>query len=264
MSISAALQSGSILLREGLEAMLIIAVLAGALRKASAWSSIRALHAGAAVALAASLVGAVIFAVWYGGGHDDRVETVVMLVAAVLMFYMSGWLWLKQDGAALTASLRADAERALNKGAGWSIFALAFLAVFREGAETILFLHALANAEGGWNASILLGLGGAAAALALIYFAMQGLARRLPLRPVFVITSALLFVMGLRFVGAAVQELQEQQLLPYSLTPFGGVLEALGFNPTWEAFLPQVTIVALALAAGMMTKWRARAVALAE
>lgn len=243
---TSALQSGSILLREGLEAMLIIAILAGVLNKSGLHHRVRVLYAGAGAAVVASLGMAFVFAYAFNGGHSDLLEAAVMTVAAALMFYMSGWLYLKQDPKALATHLKQGADRAILAGAGFSFFSLAFLAVFREGAETMLFLEALAKTEGGWNAGLALGLVAAAGLLAVAYAVMQKAAVKLPVRPVFLITSAFLFVMGLRFVGAGIQELQEQQLVGFDEAPFGATLSALGFNPTWQAIAPQLVLVALA------------------
>lgn len=254
--LSSALQSGSILLREGLEAMLIIAILAGVLNKSGQGARVRLLYFGAAAAAVASLGMAAVFAIAFNGAHSDYLEAAVMAVAAALMFYMSGWLYLKQDPQALAAHLRQGADRAILAGAGFSFFSLAFLAVFREGAETMLFLQALAKTEGGWNPGLAIGLVVALLVLGLAYALMQKAALKLPLRPVFLITSAFLFVMGLRFVGAAVQELQEQQIVGFDEAPFGGALASLGFNPSWEALAPQFVVIGVALAGALALKAR--------
>ena len=254
--LSSALQSGSILLREGLEAMLIIAILAGVLTKSGEGARVRLLYLGAAAAIVASLAAAAVFAYAFNGAHSDMFEAIVMAVAAALMFYMSGWLYLKQDPKALAAHLKQGADRAILAGAGFSFFSLAFLAVFREGAETMLFLQALAKAEGGWNLGLWVGLGGAAAALGAAYGLLRGAALKLPLRPVFLITSGFLFLMGLRFVGAAIQELQEQQILGFEEAPFGDALSTLGFNPTWEALLPQMALLGLAMLGALALRMR--------
>jgi high-affinity iron transporter len=247
--LSSALQSGAILLREGLEALLIIATLAAFLRKAGAEREVRALFLGAGAAVLLSLVGAFVMLVFLGGAHNDLVEAVIMAVAAALMLYMSGWLFLKQDPRAWMAELKASAGDAVSRGAAWPLGLIAFFAVFREGAETVLFLHALASTEGGWNLGLVLGLVGAVALLVLIFHSMQWLAGRVPLRPVFVLTSAFLFVMALRFMGAAIQELQEQEIV--SVTPANAIsdlLVPLGFNASWEAAAAYLAVIALAAA----------------
>ncbi len=155
---SEALQSGSILLREGLEALLVIAALAGFLTRAGVPEKVKALYVGAGLAILASFGAAVVFELFFDGEHNDFVEAGVMVIAAVLMLYMSGWMYLKQDPKAWLGDLRRSAERALDSGATVSLGLIAFLAVFREGGETILFLHALAKSSGGWTFGLIAGL----------------------------------------------------------------------------------------------------------
>ncbi len=246
--LSVALQSGLILLREGLEALLVIAALAAFLKRAGVPEKVKPLYLGAGVAILASIGAAVIFELFFEGNHNDYVEAGVLMIAAGLMLYMSGWMYLRQDPKAWMSELRSHAERALDSGATVSLAAIAFLAVFREGGETVLFLHALATSAGGWGVGLIAGLVGAALCLAGIYYAMQKLALMLPLRPVFLVTSAFLFIMGLRFVGAALQELQERTVVSFTPAAVPGWLEALGVNPSWEAIGAQLVIAALAVA----------------
>jgi high-affinity iron transporter len=188
-----------------------------------------------------------VFEAFFDGNHNDLIEAGVILVAAGLMFTMSGWLFLRQDPAAWKAEINRMAERAMSAGTVLSLAGIAFLAVFREGAETVLFLHALARTVGGFDASLLGGLAAAALALALVFVAMQWLALRLPLRPVFLLTSAFLFVMGLRLVGAAIQEFQEQVLVPVHNDGVPEIVTDLGFNGSWEALAVQGAIVLCAI-----------------
>jgi high-affinity iron transporter len=257
-ALSVALQSGSILLREGLEAMLVIAALAAIVRRAGALRQMKELYAGALLAVLASLAAAIVFEVYLNGAHDDRMEAAVMLVASALMLYMSGWLFVRQDPRAWQAEMRQSAERALSSGTAASLALIAFLAVFREGAETVLFLHALAGTAGGWNAALVGGLVGAAVCLVGIYGAMQWLALRLPLRPLFLVTSAFLFIMGLRLIGGAVQELQEQLYVPYDVFTVPDWLLALGINPTWEAVGAQLAVAVAAMASALVMYVRRR------
>jgi hypothetical protein len=156
---SAFIQAAVILLREGLEAMLVIAALAGYLTKANAGHRIQALYGGALAAVGASIVAAWLFAVLNSGEHSDVLEGVIILVAASLMLYVSGWLMVKQDPRGWQDYLAHKAGNALAQDTVWAVGALAFLAVFREGAETVLFINALATTEGGWSAGLFAGLG---------------------------------------------------------------------------------------------------------
>ncbi|MDV2987985.1 UNVERIFIED_CONTAM: FTR1 family protein [Methylobacteriaceae bacterium AG10] len=250
-------QAFIILFREGLEALLVIAALAAFLRRANAAERIAPVYAGALAAVAASVVMAWVFATYYDGNHSDLFEAAVMLAAAVLLFYMSGWMFVRQDPKAWQADLNRLAERALGAGTVLSLAGIAFLAVFREGAETILFVHALAKTANGFDASLLSGLAAAALALVAMFVAMQWLALRLPLRPMFIVTSAFLFFMGLRMVGEAFQELQEQALIPFTTEGMPAFVSDWGLsNGSWEALGTQLVILAVAVAAALVSLLR--------
>jgi high-affinity iron transporter len=133
------------------------------------------------------------------------------------------------------------------------VASLAFLAVLREGGETVLFLHVLAKSSGGWTASLIGGIAAACIGLAFLCWIIVTGTRRLPLRAVFVGTSAFLFLMGLKFVGEGLQEFQEQALVPYDVAPGADWLSMLGLNPTWEALGLQAIVVLLAIAAMAFT-----------
>src|ERR1700754_3030490 len=245
---NAFVQAAVILLREGLEAMLVIAALAGYLRKVGGGHRIAALYGGALAAIGFSLVAAWLFAVLNSGEHSDVLEGVIILVAAGLMLYVSGWLMVKQDPKGWQDYLAHKAEGALAQDTVWAVAALAFLAVFREGAETVLFINALATTEGGWSAGLFAGLGAATVGLVVLFYFITLIARKIPLRPLFIITSAFLFAMAIKFIGEAIQEFQEQSILPFTELKSLRWLDAIGFNPTLEAISLQLLVVVFALA----------------
>jgi high-affinity iron transporter len=240
-------QSAIILLREGLEALLVLAALVAYLIKADARDRLPALYTGAVLALLASLVAAWVFQVFNNGMHSDLFEAFVILAAAALMLYVSGWLLLRQDPRAWQYYLKSKADAALAQRTGIAVGTLAFLAVFREGAETVLFVYALAKTSGGFGVELIAGLIAAALALGVLFFVINVVAKRVPLRPLFVVTSAFLFLMAVKMTGDAMMEFQEQQIFSYTPIDSGGVLEALGLNPTVEAVSAQVFVMVLAV-----------------
>ncbi len=243
---TAFVQTLVILLREGLEAMLVIAALASYLVKSGAEHRVKALYGGALAAVGTSLVAAWIFAVFNSGDHNDTLEGVVILVAAVLMLYVSGWLVVKQDPRGWQAYLATKADSAMGQGTAWAVAVLAFLAVFREGAETVLFIAAIA--KDGWTAGIFAGVVVGLVLLAALFYVINGLARRLPLRPVFMITSAFLFLIGIKFIGDALQEFQEQTLISFTEIKNLAWIQTIGLHPNAEALSIQFLIVLAALA----------------
>jgi high-affinity iron transporter len=245
---SAFVQAAVILLREGLEAMLVIAALAGYLRKVGGGHRVTALYGGALLAIGASLIAAWAFAVFNSGDHSDIMEGVIIIIAAALMLYVSGWLMVKQDPRGWQDYLAHKADNALAQDTGWAVASLAFLAVFREGAETVLFVNALATTEGGWSASLFGGLLAATAGLVVLFYFINLIAQRIPLRPLFIITSAFLFAMGIKFIGEAVQEFQEQALISVTDVKGSNFLSTIGLNPSLEALSIQFLVILLALA----------------
>lgn len=164
---------------------------------------------------------------------------------------------MRQDPRAWQAYLKQRTDEALARRTAWAVAGLAFLAVFREGAETVLFVHALAKTSGGWSMELASGLAAAAVLLIGCYFIIQTLTDRLPLRPVFIATSFFLFVMALKFIGQALQEFQELALVPYHDLG-AGWLETLGLNPTAEALGAQVAVIVFALLTLLVLQRRAQ------
>jgi high-affinity iron transporter len=245
---NAFIQAAVILLREGLEAMLVIAALAAYLRKVDGRHRVGALYTGALAAIGASLIAAWLFAVLNSGEHSDLMEGIVILVAAALMLYVSGWLLNKQDPKGWKDYLAEKADHALARDTGWAVGLLAFLAVFREGAETVLFITALAATEGGWSAGLFGGLAAAALALVVLFYFINLVAQRIPLRPLFIVTSAFLFLMGIKFIGEAMQEFQEQAIVSFTPLKGFGWMETIGLNPTLEAVSAQLLVILFAVA----------------
>ncbi|MBN8981786.1 MAG: FTR1 family protein [Rhizobiales bacterium] len=255
---NAFVQAAVILLREGLEALLVLAALAAYLKKVGGGHRIAALYAGAAAAIGASIVAAWLFAVLNSGQHSDVLEGFVILAAAALMLYVSGWLMVKQDPRGWQDYLAHKADSALAQETAWAVSALAFFAVFREGAETVLFINALAVAEGGWGLGLFGGLAVGATGLVVLFYFINLIAQRIPLRPLFIITSAFLFAMGVKFIGDAIKEFQEQTIIPFTELKGTAWLDGLGLNPTLEALSLQALVILAALATYSVVQRNAR------
>lgn len=238
--------------------MLVIAALAAYIDKAGMHRRLGALYTGSVAAVIASVIAAWAFEIFNNCVHNDVVEGVMILGAAALMLYVSGWLLLRQDPRSWQEFLKTKAEEALAKQTGVAVASLAFLAVFREGAETVLFIHALAQSAGGWSVGLISGLVAGAVILVGLFFVVNMAARRLPLRPVFILTSGFLFVMAIKFIGEAVQEFQEQQIVSYTQLRGTNWLSAVGLNPTLEAISAQLLVIAFAAITFIVLQWRVR------
>lgn len=240
---SVAAETLLIVLREGLEVILVLAALAAFLRRAAP-ERMGALRAGALGGLAASLLAAGAYTAWRGGAHDDTVEGITCLAAAGLMLWTGGWMWLRSDPRAWTNALKRQAEHALASGrVAAAVGGIGFLAVFREGAETVLFLSAVGTAADA-IAPMLVGLGAASLGLAWLWWIISRATVRLPLRPLFIGTSVFLLAMAARFIGAGVQEFQEQAIVPFTPDNLPNWLADLGMAPSWEALALQFAVLA--------------------
>ena len=242
-------QSASILLREGLEVILILSALIAYLLKSGARHHLPSLYIGAAIGIIGSFGLAIIIETFLGEEQSALLESVMLLLASVLMIYVSGWLFVKQDPRAWQSYIKIHADQALQaRQSGLAIGVLAFFSVIREGAETVVFYHALTKAEGGWTSAIVTGFVIATAGLACLFVAMRLLTVRLPLRPLFIVTSTFLFIMAFRFLGDGLHEMQEAHILPESAVTIPHLLYSIGFQKTLEALIPQLTLLAAALA----------------
>ena len=236
-------QAALILLREGAEALLIVAALSAYLVRVGAPEKVSVLYGGAAAAVLASFAAAWIFVAWFGGMHSDLMESVILLIAAAVLIWVSGWLFARRDAAAWTAYLRQRMDRSLGRGGIMTLGLAAFLAVFREGAETILFLQAIALDGGGWSLSLAAGTGVGLGAVAAAYLAVRKLAVRVPLRPFFIGTAALLYLMAVSFTGQAIMEFQEMLWLSYNEVATPQWLSVVGVSDSREGLLAQLFLL---------------------
>lgn len=252
------LQSFGILLREGLEALLLCTALAAATVKAGSPDGSRAIWRGATLALVASLITAWLVdrVLDVTPASREAIEGLTMLLAAAVLFYVSYWLLSKLEVRRWMAYLRRKVGKAENL---WAIGGVAFLAVYREGVETVLFYQALAGI--GRPMPIWAGMAVGALVLAGIGLAIFRFGLRLPLRPLFAVTGGLLYVMAFIFVGQGIHELQEAGWLAETALDGLPRVPALGVYPTVETVFGQFLLIGLAVTAAAILLWRTRSTA---
>ncbi|CCG39781.1 FTR1 family iron permease [Magnetospirillum molischianum] len=239
------IQSFLILVREGFEAMLVVTALLAYLRRSGAAEKTVVVYQGVGLAVLASLGMAWGMSTLFSmsGAGREAMEGGTMLLASAVLFYCSYWLFAKREAARWQSYVQGQVDQALSGGRLYALGFAAFLAVFREGAETVLFYQALAAGAPGQMPALLGGLALAVVALAALYVAMRVLSIRLPLRLFFSVTAALLYYMAISFAGNGVVEMQNGHVL--SVTPLAGwpSLSWLGFYPTVEGVLAQAILV---------------------
>lgn len=249
------LQSFVIIVREGFEAILVIGAIVAFLIKTGHRDRLRAVWYGAGAGVVASAVTAVILETLLAAvpASQDLIEGASMLVAMVVLFWVSYWLISKVEAEHWQHFIREKVTAALASGGATALAFVAFLAVYREGAETALFYQALLGDAGRGPGAIALGIGAGALVLAAVFTAFYRYGVKIPLRPFFSITSGLLYAMAFVFAGRGVAELQEVNVLP--LSPVRGIprIEALGIYPTAESLGLQAVLVVLLVAALVAT-----------
>ena len=240
----------TILVREGLEALLVVVALLAFLRKAARPEALRYVHAGWSLALVAGGITWAIasYAISISGAGRELTEGLSSLFAAFVLLGVGLWMHQKSIGGRWQAYLKEKMAAALNRRSAWFLFGLAFISVYREVFESILFYAALWN--DGQEVWLLGGIAAGAAVLGLIAWVLLRTSRRLPIGTFFSASSALIAVLAIVLTGKGIAALQEGGWVAVSLAPVPHI-ELLGIYPTWQSLLAQLAILVL-LAVGFV------------
>jgi high-affinity iron transporter len=238
----------TILLREGLEALLIVVAMLAFLRKADRAEMVRPVHWGWIAALAAGL------ATWWAathlisisGANRELTEAFGSILAAVILLFVGIWMHGKAQADEWQRYIREKVGLALSRKSAWFLFGLSFIAVYREVFETILFFSAL-SAEGRL-APLLGGAATAAALLVVIAVLMFRFSRKLPIAQFFAYSSALIAVLAVVLAGKGVAALQEAGMIGVTPLEWAPRVEILGLYPTLEGLLAQLATLLILLA----------------
>lgn len=246
------LQSLLIIVREGFEAILVIGALIAYLVKSGNGNKVRVIYQSALIALAASVVTAFGFKYVFkiGGASQENMEGITMLIAVAVLFWVSFWLISKSEAEKWKDYINSKVKSSLTGGSTWTLWFAAFLAVYREGAETALFYQALVAGEKSGSGISLIGAGFAVGVvvLAVIYVIIRYGSVRIPLKPFFIVTSILLYYMAFTFAGNGVNELQAGTMVSVTTVPGVPVIPFLGVYPTAETLAAQGLLAAVTLA----------------
>lgn len=251
------LGAATILLREGLEALLIVVAMVAFLRKAERTDAVRYVHSGWVAALAAGFLTWVVatWAIGISGASRELTEGFGSIFAAAVLLSVGIWMHGKAQANQWQRYIRERMAKALSGRSAWFLFGLAFVVVYREVFETILFYAAL-SAQGNGPA-MLAGAATAVVLLALIAWAMLRFSRELPIGKFFTYSSWLMAVLTVILAGKGVGALQEAGLI--GVIPLTDVprFKMLGLFPSVQTVIAQATM-ALALAMGFgWNRWRA-------
>ncbi len=246
-----------IFLREGIEAALLVAALLAGLRRLGRPDAARYVHAGWLLAIPAGL------ATWWildrlislGAEQRELLEAGVGLLAAAVLFFVSFWMISKVESRHWIGYLQGQLEENLSRGRLLTLSGLAFLAVYREAAETVLFTQALLLDAEAQKVQV---VWGALAGLALVAGAavlLNRTVRRLPLGPFFAVSSLLLCGLAISFAGSGIYELVAAGYLRPRPVSFPEV-PWLGIHPDLTGLAVQLVIVLVIAGAGLLTVWR--------
>ncbi|MFK4302708.1 MULTISPECIES: FTR1 family protein [unclassified Paenibacillus] len=234
-----------ILLREGLEAILVLAALLAYAKKSGEAVAGRWIWAGAGTGLVLSGILAVLFttlvAAATSGSMRELLEGVTGLVAVVLMLTVGNWLHTKSNADAWNRFVENSVDNALARGSLWSLFAVSALAILREGAETAIFYIGMAPAIE--TSQLLIGIGSATVVLVVLALAIIKFSVRLPIRAFFLTATVLIYYLVFRFLGESIHSLQVAGKLPGHTVSSLPSISWLGMYPTWETFIPQVAVL---------------------
>ncbi|HUN56633.1 MAG TPA: FTR1 family protein [Candidatus Binataceae bacterium] len=255
------LYSSGILFREGLEALLVIIALVAGTRETGQTSRVRDIYLGAGVAVVASAALAWAVNHFIADNTSDTLEGIFQLLAAATLFYVSSWMTSKGQARQWSSFIRSQIEAAKSsRGPSIALALTAFLAVMREGAETIVFFQALVSGatERVERHAIALGVTAGAIALTLTFTLLRKLVYRIPIGAFFSVTSFLLYGLAVVFAGQGIGSFQESGVVSATFVSYVPTLPMLGVFPTIQTLAAQGLLLALAGAALLMPLIRRR------
>ena len=253
-----------ILLREGFEAILIVGAIIAYLRK-SGTEDLKPVYRGSLWGIAASVVMALILIGltkfgFESGQGQEVVEGVTMFIAVAVLFYTSNWMLSKSETDAWNAYIKGKVRKSTETGSVFALAFTAFLAVFREGAEVVLFYQPMLN-EGN-PGMVWAGFGVGCVVLVFVYLAITKLSIRLPIKVFFTATSILMAVMCVAFLGSGIKELAEGNLFDLTLRvpgiPENDVIQIFGIYPWLETLVPQLILSIILLITFLMAHYRGK------
>ncbi len=261
------LYSFGILLREGLEALLVIIALAAGARNIGGRDRSNDVYLGALAAVVASILLAWAVNHLIGDDASDTLEGTFQFLAAATLFYVSSWLTSKSQSDRWSRFITEKvhgAERSAVPAMALGI--TAFMAVIREGGETIVFFQGLTAGatEVAERHAIFAGLVAASIALGIVFWILTRAAYRIPLGTFFSMTSILLYALAVIFVGQGVGSWQEANVLPATFIDHIPQIPAIGLFPTMESVGAQFLLILLAMAALLKPRTAARRIKVAQ
>ncbi|MFQ3259706.1 MAG: high-affinity iron transporter [Pseudoalteromonas distincta] len=237
-----------ILLREGLEALLVIIALMTVLIRTKRQDALKYVHVGWVTAL---IAGGLTWAaaqtlIEISGASREVMEGAGALFAAVILLYVGVWMHSKTSAQQWQKYIKDNIDKRLESGTLWGLAGLSFIAVYREVFETVLFYQSLlTQSSPAQYSSIASGFAIAIAILAIITWVLIKYSIKLPVAKFFAITTYLLFALSFVLMGKAVIALQEADIIGIASLPMSFDIAWLGIKSTWQGIVAQVCVFAI-------------------
>lgn len=236
-------------LREGLEALLVVGALLAFVNKSKDGKGKRWVWAGVLAGVILSVILAIVIKFVFTSGAFGKNNFLIAgwtgIFASVMLLYMSYWLHSNSNMEEWNRYIKAKTENALSTGRVMSLGVLSFLAVFREGTETVLFIIGMINQIS--TQELLFGIFVGCGILTVIAYLMLFVGVKLPIRPFFLVSSVIVFYLCVKFMGLGVHGLQLAGIVPVSNATILPTIDFLGFFPSWQSAVPQLAIALFAV-----------------
>ena len=241
--------SALILLREGLEALLIIMALLSFLTNAKQQAMRKWVYVGAGAGLALSIVVAIMMSTVLQsvtiGNDREMMEGYVGLVAAALMIGVGIWMHQKSNVASWNRYISKQMGQAISKGSILAMASVSFLSVFREGAETIVFYAGIAPKMS--TMEFVMGILLAVVILVIVAVVFMKLSHRVPIHRFFAVATILIYVLAFKIIGVSLHTLQLTNVINTTVQPRLPIIDFIGFYPTNETIMAQLGLLIIIL-----------------
>ncbi|MCJ0919777.1 FTR1 family protein [Mammaliicoccus sciuri] len=243
-----------ILLREGVEALLIIMALLTVTRKSEQTKASKWIITGSVIGIVLSIALAFIFKAIFEnlGSTRELTEGLVGIGSVILMIIVGIWLHSKSSLDSWQNFINKNMDKAMSTGSIVTFGLVAFLSVFREGAETIIFYLGIVGKISTW--SLILGIIVASVILALIAIFFNQITKWIPIHRLFFIMSLFIFILAFKILGVSIHTLQILNIVPQHTINHLPFIDLIGFYPTYETLIPQLALVILVVIYYAMSK----------
>lgn len=243
-----------ILLREGVEALLIIMALLTVTRKAEQTKASKWIMSGSLLGIILSIALSFIFKAIFEnlGSTRELTEGIVGICSVILMVIVGAWLHSKSSLESWEKFINKNMDKAMSTGSLLTFGLVAFLSVFREGAETIIFYLGIVGKISTW--SLILGILVAVFILILIAVFFNQITKWIPIHRLFFIMSLFIFLLAFKILGVSVHTLQILNILPQHTINHLPFIDLIGLYPTYETVIPQLILMVIVMIYYMMSK----------